>query len=92
MSERKTVQPSYKIPRREKTQGWNADQIANFKLNWPHLRNFDDSVLIHASLSELTAMGRQKLSNSKLLTQVLLRNYETVQNFPEQVEAGSDDC
>jgi hypothetical protein len=91
-TEQRTSQPSYKIPRRDKTQGWNADQIANFKLNWPHLRNFDDSVLIHESLSKLTAMGRQKLSSSKLLTQVLLRNYETVQNFPEQVEAGSHDC
>jgi hypothetical protein len=56
------------------------------------LKNFSDSVLKNATLSELTGMARQKLSGSKLLTQVLSANFEQIQNFPEKVEAGSDDC
>jgi hypothetical protein len=66
--------------------------LENFKKNWPHLRNFSNSVLEHASLSELTAMGKQKISGSKLLSQVLSANFEQIQNFPSKVESGEDHC
>jgi hypothetical protein len=56
------------------------------------LRNFDDSILATATLSELTAMAKQKLSNNKLLSQAMAANYEQVANFPTRVEAGLDDC
>lgn len=83
----------FRIPRHEKRNGkWTAEQIENFRKNWPHLRNFDISILENASLSELTAMAKQKLSNSKLLSQTMAANYEQVANFPVRVEAGSDDC
>jgi hypothetical protein len=56
------------------------------------LRNFDVSILRDASLKELTAMAKQKISNSKLLSQVMAANYEQVANFPIRIEAGTDDC
>jgi hypothetical protein len=71
---------------------WSPEEIENFKKNWPHLKNFSDSVLKNATLSELTGMARQKLSGSKLLSQILSTNFEQIQNFPEKVEAGLDDC
>jgi hypothetical protein len=40
----------------------------------------------------LTGLARQKLSGAKLLSQVLSTNFEQVQNFPEKVEEGMDDC
>ncbi len=82
----------YKIPKRNPTLEWTSAQIQNFKLNWPHLRNFDDSVLKHATLSELTSMERQKVSGSKILTQTLSRNFENIQNFPEKIPEGLDNC
>jgi hypothetical protein len=85
-------QGGYKIPKRKNNSAWTEAQIQNFKLKWPHLKNFDDSVLKHATLTELTAMGRQKVSGSKLLSQILSRNFENVQNFPGKVAEGEDNC
>jgi hypothetical protein len=82
----------YKIPRRNTAAEWTPAQIQNFKLNWPHLKNFDDSVLKHATLSELTSMGRHKVSGSKVLSQTLSRNFENVRNFPEKISEGLDNC
>jgi hypothetical protein len=48
--------------------------------------------LREASLSELTAMAKQKISNGKLLSLVMAANYEQVANFPVRIEAGTDDC
>jgi hypothetical protein len=62
--------------------------LENFRKNWPHLKNFADSVLKTASLSELTAMGKQKISGARLLSQVLSANFEQLQNFPTKVEGG----
>jgi hypothetical protein len=83
---------SFKIPKCPKNKIWNAEQLDNFRKNWPHLKNFTDSVLENATLSELTAMGKQKVSGSRLLSQVLSANFEQLQNFPTQVEKGLDDC
>jgi hypothetical protein len=66
--------------------------LENLKKNWPHLKNFDDSVLQDATLAELTAMGKQKVSGSRLLSQTLSANFEKIQNFPTNVESGEDDC
>jgi hypothetical protein len=82
----------YKIPKRNPALEWTPAQIQNFKLNWPHLRNFDDSVLKHATLSELTSMGKQKVSGSKILSKKLSRNFENVQSFPEKIPEGFDNC
>ncbi len=71
---------------------WSAEQLENFRKNWPHLKNFADSVLEHATLTELTAMGRQKVSSSRLLSNVLSANFEQLQNFPTKVEEGVDNC
>jgi hypothetical protein len=71
---------------------WTAEQLENFKKNWPHLKNFSNSVLEHATLGELTAMGKQKISGSRLLSHVLSANFEQVQSFPTQVEKGEDHC
>jgi hypothetical protein len=56
------------------------------------LKNFPDSVLKNATLSELTGLAKQKLSGSKLLSQKLSTNFEQVQNFPERIDKGEDDC
>jgi hypothetical protein len=66
--------------------------LENLKKNWPYLKNFDDSVLQDATLSELTAMGKQRVSGSRLLSQTLSANFEKLQNFPANVERGEDDC
>jgi hypothetical protein len=59
---------------------------------WPHLKNLNDSALQTASLKDLAQIGKQRLTNSKLLSHSMSENFETVKNFPEQVVAGSDDC
>jgi hypothetical protein len=66
--------------------------LENLKKNWPFLKNFDDSVLRYATLSELTGMGKQKISGSRLLSQVLSANFEHLQNFPVKITEGLDDC
>jgi hypothetical protein len=71
---------------------WNDQQLVNFRKNWPNLRNFDNSVLRFASLTELTGMAKQKISGAKLLTQTMAAHFEQLQNFPAQVEKGEDDC
>jgi hypothetical protein len=76
----------------KKTKIWTSDQLENFRKNWPNLKNFADSVLQNATLSELTAMGKQKVSGSQLLSHTLSANFEQLQNFPEKVEEGVDDC
>jgi hypothetical protein len=83
---------NFKIPRHKKNKVWTLEQLENFKKNWPMLKNFDDTVLREASLSELSNMAWQKQSNSKILSRVLAANYETVRNFPVKIEAGEDDC
>jgi hypothetical protein len=50
----------FKIPKMKKTKIWTSEQLENFRKNWPNLKNFADSVLQSATLSELTAMGKQK--------------------------------
>jgi hypothetical protein len=82
----------FKIPKVSRGKLWNGKQLENFRKNWPHLRNFEDSVLENASLSELTAMGKQKVSSSRLLSHTLSENFERLQNFPEKIEGGEDDC
>jgi hypothetical protein len=77
-----------KIPKLAKGKVWNEKQLENFRKNWPHLRNFEDSVLECATLSELTAMGKQRFSNSRLLSHTLSANLEHLQNFPEKIEGG----
>ncbi len=82
----------FRIPKLAKGKVWNEQQLENFRKNWPHLRNFENSVLECATLSELTAMGKQKFSNSRLLSHTLSANLEHLQNFPEKIEGGVDDC
>ncbi len=50
----------FKIPKMKKTKIWTSDQLENFRKNWPNLKNFADSVLQNATLSELTAMGNKR--------------------------------
>jgi hypothetical protein len=80
------------IPKIRPYGPWNSEELENFRKNWPHLRNFVDSVLRHASLSELTGMARQKISGSKVFSQVMSANYDLISQFPVRVEAGEDDC
>jgi hypothetical protein len=82
----------FRIPKISKGKIWNEKQLDNFRKNWPHLKNFENSVLENATLSELTAMGKQKVSSSRLLSQTLSANLEHLQNFPEKIEGGVDDC
>jgi hypothetical protein len=76
------------IPKISRGKIWNEKQLENFRKNWPHLKNFENSVLENATLSELTAMGKQKVSNSRLLSHTLSTNLEHLQNFPEKIEGG----
>jgi hypothetical protein len=87
-----TKQDNYRIPKLIKNGPWSSEELENFRKNWPQLRNFDDSILKNASLKELAGIGKSKSSHSKLLSDRLARNYETVLNFPTQIEAGTDDC
>jgi hypothetical protein len=90
--QRKKDLRKFKILRRDTTTPWSAEDLENFRKNWPHLRNFSDSVLKNASLTELTGMARQKTSGAKLLSQILSMNYEQIINFPEKVAEGLDHC
>ncbi len=49
-------------------------------------------MLENATLSELTAMGKQKISGARFLSHTLSANFEQLQNFPAKVEEGVDDC
>jgi hypothetical protein len=89
---RHRIPKSFKIPRRETGSPWTAAELENFRKNWPHLKNFSDSVLKNATLAELTGLARQKFSGTKLLSQILSANYEQVASFPEKVEGGEDWC
>jgi hypothetical protein len=71
---------------------WNNANLKISGKTGPHLRNFADSVLRHASLSELTGMARQKISGSKVLSQIMSANYDLISQFPVKVEAGEVDC
>lgn len=82
----------FKIPKIAKVGPWSSSELENFKKNWPHLRNFEDSVLKHASLKELAGIGKTKMSHSKVASSRMAQNYEQLVNFPVIVEAGSDDC
>ncbi len=82
----------FKIPKNKNAGPWSAVHLDNFKKNFPHLHNFDDDILRHASLKELTDLGKSKVSNSKVLSNQMASNVEMLQNFPVQVEAGEDDC
>lgn len=81
----------FKIPKK-KSRVWSADQVENFKKNYPDLRNFDDSILAVLSASELAKMGGRGLKNSKILSEKLASNYEQVKTFPARVPEGVDDC
>jgi hypothetical protein len=82
----------FKIPKLKKAKFWTRDQLENFRKNWLNIKNFTDSVLENATLSELTAMGKQKISGSRFLSHTLSANFEQLQNFPAKVEEGLDDC
>jgi hypothetical protein len=88
------LQPAGKftIPKHRPYGPWSGEELDNFRKTWPHLRNFADSVLRHASLSELTGMARQKISGSKVFAQIMSANYDQLVQFPVRVEAGEDDC
>ncbi len=78
----------FRIPKDHRGKSWSNEQLENFRKNWPHLKNFDYSVLRNATLSELTAMGKQRISGSRLLSHELSANFEQLQNFPARVERG----
>ncbi len=88
----KSEKTKFQIPKFRPHGPWTDEELDNFRRNWPHLKNFADSVLRHASLSELTGMARQKVSSSKVFAQVMTANYETLLNFPVRIEAGEDQC
>jgi hypothetical protein len=89
---RKIYRKVLRSRKKDRSVLWSPEEVENFKKNWPHQKNFSDSVIKHATLSELTAMGRQKFSGNRLLSQVLTSNFEQVQNFPEKVKEGLDSC
>ena len=84
--------PGFKIPKLKKVGPWSDQILENFKKNFPHLRNFDDEILRHASLKELTDLGKSKVSDSKVLSNKMAATVEMLQNFPVQVEGGEDNC
>jgi hypothetical protein len=82
----------YKIPKMQKQGVWSDQDLEIFRKNWPQLRNFSDNILKGASLKDLQGMGKNKLSHTKVLGSQMTENFELIQNFPVQVEAGPDDC
>jgi len=76
----------------KKSGVWLDKDLENIKKNWPHLRNFDDSVLKNVSLKDLSNIGKNKGSLSKVLGNAMTENFENMKNFPTTVEAGTDDC
>ena len=84
--------PRYKIPKHPKIPNWSSEDLENFRKIWPHLKNFSDAILKRTSMRDMALIGRQKLSNGKILSQTMTANFEAVQNFPDQVQAGPDDC
>ena len=83
---------NFVIPKFAKSGAWSASELENIKKNWPHLRNFDDSVLRNVSLKELAGLGKSKNSGQKAISQLMAANYESVSSFPEKIESGTDDC
>jgi hypothetical protein len=83
---------NFKIPKKIRGKSWTPAELEIFKKHWPHLKNLPDSVLKHSSLGELSALGKNRASGQKLLSQKMTANYEQLANFPEKVEGGSDNC
>jgi hypothetical protein len=51
----------FRIPKDDKNMAWTDEQLSNFKKNWPHLKNFDDSVLRCATLDRTDCYGKTKM-------------------------------
>jgi multidrug efflux pump subunit AcrA (membrane-fusion protein) len=66
----------YRIPQVSWGKVWSKDLWENFRKNCPHFKNFADSVLHKATLSELKALAKQKSSGSRLPSQVLSANFK----------------
>ena len=81
-----------KIPKLNKNRPWNDLELEGFKRLWPHMRNVGDSILRHATLTELIRMEKSRRSKKKSLTKQMAANFEMLQTGPVQVEAGPDDC
>jgi hypothetical protein len=60
----------YRIPKVSWGKVWSKDLWENLRKNCLHFKNFADSVLRNATLSELKALAKQS-SGSRLLSQVL---------------------
>ncbi len=82
----------YKIPKFIKSGPWSHTELENIKKNWPHLRNFENSVLKNVSFKDLAGYGKNKHTGQKALSQLMTANFEAVTGFPEKIEAGTDDC
>ena len=88
----RNIGEKYKIPKLPKLDLWTDIEIENFRKNWPHLRNFEDSTLKKTSFKNLAGVGKSNLLNAKVTTSRLAENYNHVVSFPVQIEAGPDDC
>ena len=82
----------YKIPKMAKAGPWSKTQIEGFKQTWPHLVYMDEALLATATLKELASLGRSRVSQSKVVTARLSRNYDAISKRPVTVETGTDDC
>jgi hypothetical protein len=82
----------FKVPKYTPGKPWTDSELSNFRKVWSHLKNLDDSILRNASLKDISKIGSQKISNGKYLIQKMTTTFESLQNFPEQIPAGPDDC
>jgi hypothetical protein len=82
----------FKIPKLKNNSVWSSDEIENFRKIWPNLKNFNDSVLRKTSLKDLSVIGGPKSQSCKVLSQAMTTTFENLKNFPEEIQAGSDDC
>ncbi len=73
-------------------QRWSAEQMASLRKNYRFLATLDDSVVACLTFKDIVAMAGRDEKSSKVLTERLAANFETVNEFPTWVEAGEDHC
>jgi len=60
--------------------------------NYRFLEHLDDSVVAALSFRDIASMAGKNEKNSKILSERLASNYDSVSSFTVAVEAGEDDC
>ena len=70
--------------RRRTTQSkdrWDQQQLSNLRKNYRFLEHFDDSIVSSLSFRDIITLAGKKEKGSKVLSEKLASNFETVEGF-----------